>query len=146
MLATEIKNKFIDARKAQNKELKATYEQVVARMINEEKSGKYPVTMKELPDDAVQGLIIKIIKELKETQSYYKPEQEQFIVLENQVKELSQYLPKELSEDEVITIIKKIVDSGESNQGKIIGATIKEVGNSFDKSKIAGLVNKILRG
>ena len=43
-----------------------------------------------------------------------------------------------------MNIIKEILTSGETNMGKIIGATVKKVGNNFDKSKIAGLVKKIM--
>lgn len=143
MLQTEIREKFNQARKEQNKELKATYEMVISKMIYEEKSGKYEKGA-GLTDDVVQNIIIKIIKELKETQSFYKIENPKYSELENQIKELSQYLPKEMSENEVISIIKNIISSGESNVGKVTGLTIKQVGNSFDKSKISGLVKKVI--
>jgi uncharacterized protein YqeY len=58
------------------------------------------------------------------------------------LKELSQYLPKQMSEDEVIEIIKRIKET-ETNMGKVIGLTVKEVGNRFDKSKIAQLVKSV---
>jgi uncharacterized protein YqeY len=47
-----------------------------------------------------------------------------------------------MSEEEVIAIIKRIKET-EPNMGKVIGLTAKEVGNRFDKSKIAALVKKI---
>lgn len=143
MLQTEIREKFNRARKEQNKELKATYEMIISKMLYEEKSGKYE-NGASLTDDVVQNIIIKTIKELKETQSFYKIEDPKYIELENRIRELSQYLPKEMSEDEVTNVIKNIISSGESNVGKVIGLTIKQVGNSFDKSKISGLVKKVI--
>ena len=47
-----------------------------------------------------------------------------------------------MSEEEVIEIIKRI-KSTEPNVGKVIGLTVKEVGNRFDKSKIAVLVQGV---
>ena len=46
------------------------------------------------------------------------------------------------TEEEVIEIIKKFKET-ESNPGKLIGLTAKEVGNRFDKSKIAALVKQV---
>jgi hypothetical protein len=47
-----------------------------------------------------------------------------------------------MSEDEVIAIIRRIKET-EPNLGKVIGLTVKEVGNRFDKSKIAALVKNV---
>ena len=58
------------------------------------------------------------------------------------IAELERYLPQMMSEDEVIAIIARIKES-ESNMGKVIGLTIKEVGNRFDKSKIVALVKSV---
>ena len=57
--------------------------------------------------------------------------------------QVEEYLPKQLTEEEVIEIIKR-VKGNETNMGKIIGLTAKEVGNSFDKKKIAALVKGVL--
>ena len=63
------------------------------------------------------------------------------IFLPNTLEELSQYLPKQMSEEEVIEIIEKFKGT-ETNLGKLIGLVVKEVGNRFDKAKIAGLVKQ----
>ena len=44
--------------------------------------------------------------------------------------------------EEVIEIIKRLKET-ETNPGKLIGLTAKEVGNRFDKSKIAALVKQV---
>ena len=63
-----------------------------------------------------------------------------------QIAELQQYLPKALTLDEVRHIILEIIESGETNKGKIIKATVSEVGNRFERSKIPGLVEIALMG
>lgn len=137
-LKETIKAKRIDYFKARNENLKQAYENVLNRIMLEEKSGKYD---SELTDEQVQSLIIKEIKESKDVQTYYKPDETKYIELSDRIVELEQYLPKEMTEDEVVAIIEEIKASGETNKGKIIGAVIKKVGNRFDKSKIASLVN-----
>ena len=132
-----IKQNRIKYFKERNEALKQAYESVLARIMNEEKSGKYTG---ELSDEVVQNLIIKEIKELKDAITYYKPEEDKYTELELRIKELEQYLPNELTEEEVIKIINDVKATGETNKGKIIGFVVKQVGNRFDKSKIAKMV------
>ena len=132
-----IKQNHIKYFKERNEALKQAYESILARIMNEEKSGKYTG---ELSDEVVQNLIIKEIKELKDAITYYKPEEDKYTELELRIKELEQYLPNELTEEEVIKIINDVKATGETNKGKIIGFVVKQVGNRFDKSKIAKMV------
>lgn len=104
-----------------------------------EKSGQYELP---LTDEQIVNLITKEVKERQDLLAIYKPEDEQYITADYTIKELSQYLPSQLSEAEVIEIIKKLMET-ETNPGKLIGLTVKEVGNRFDKSKIAALVKKL---
>lgn len=141
MLVTEIRSEFNQARKDRNLVAKSAYESVIAKMLIAEKDGKHEVPLK---DDVVVDLLKKEIKELKETQSFYSEENEQYVLLESKINLLTGYLPEELPEERVIDIIREFVSKGETNKGKLIGLTIKEVGANFDKSKVAGLVNKVL--
>ena len=104
-----------------------------------EKSGQFELP---LTDEQIVNIIAKEVKEREELLSVYKPEDEPYILAEYSIKELSQYLPKQMSEDEVIEIIKRLKET-EPNVGKLIGLTVKEVGNRFDKSKIATLVRSV---
>ena len=141
MLVTEIRGEFNQARKDRNLVAKSAYESVIAKMLIAEKDGKHEVPLK---DDVVVDLLKKEIKELKETQSFYSKGNEQYTLLENRINLLTKYLPEELPEERVIDIIREFVSKGETNRSKLIGLTIKEVGANFDKSKVAGLVSKVL--
>ena len=140
-LKETIKTKRIEYFKAKNEDLKMAYEAVLNRIMTEEKSGKYTG---ELPDDVVQTLIKKEIKESRDTLTFYKETDEQYKSLLARVTELEQYLPAEMSEEDVVKIIQEVIATGETNRGKIIGAVIKKVGNSFDKGKVPVLVGKLL--
>lgn len=139
MLKELINEKWKEAFKARDMDKRTAYEMIKQRILVAEKSGQFELS---LSDEQITNLIIKEIKECEDTLQFYKPEDEAYRVSVAIIKELEQYLPKQMTEEEVIEIIKRIKTT-EPNVGKVIGLTIKEVGNQFDKSKIAALVKKI---
>lgn len=143
MLEQTIRNKFNEARKSKDELMRKTYESVIAKIMVAEKSGKYTLPLQE---DVVVSLLQKEVKELEETKACYAAMSavDEISNIELQIAELKQYLPSELSEEEVIEKIKEVISGGETNKGKIIGTVAKFVGSRFDKSKIAGLVAKVM--
>ena len=143
MLEQTIRNKFNEARKRKNELMRKLYESVIAKIMVAEKSGKYTLP---LPEDVIVSLLQKEVKELEETKACYAAMSaaDEVDNIELQIAELKQYLPAELSEEEVVEKIKEVINGGETNKGKIIGAVAKFVGSRFDKSKIAGLVAKVI--
>lgn len=143
MLEQTIRNKFNEARKSKNELLRKLYESVIAKIMVTEKSGKYSLPLSE---DVIVSLLQKEVKELEETKACYATMSavNEVSNIEMQIAELKQYLPTELTEEEVVEKIKEVINGGEANKGKIIGAVAKYVGSRFDKSKIAGLVAKVM--
>ena len=139
MLKELINKKFIEEFKTRVAIRRYPYEIMKQRIMVAEKSGQFELP---LTDEQITNLIVKECKEREELLSVYKPEDEQYKLAEYTLQELSQYLPKQMSEEEVIEIIKRLKET-ETNPGKLIGLTIKEVGNRFDKSKIAALVKQV---
>lgn len=139
MLKDIINEKWKEAFKARDMIARSAYEFVKQRIMLAEKSGKYELP---LSDEIVGNLIVKEYKEREEVLQFYKPEDEAYKNAVAQMKILEEYLPKQMTEDEVIAIIRRIKET-ELNLGKVIGLTVKEVGNSFDKSKIAALVRGV---
>jgi uncharacterized protein YqeY len=138
-LKETINQKFIEAFKTRDAIKKFPYEIMKQRIMVAEKSGQYE---EPLTDEQIVNLIAKEIKERTELMSIYSPGDFEYEAAAHTVKELSQYLPAQLTEDEVLGIIMRIMLT-ESNKGKIIGLTVKEVGNRFDKARIATLVKSI---
>ena len=134
-----INKKFIEEFKTRIAIRRYPYEVMKQRIMVAEKSGQFELP---LTDEQITNLIVKECKEREELLSVYKPGDEQYILAEYTLQELSQYLPKQMSEEEVIEIIKRLKET-ETNSGKLIGLTVKEVGNRFDKSKIAALVKSV---
>lgn len=139
MLKELINDKWKEAFKARDMEKRTAYEMIKQRILVSEKSGQFELP---LTDEQITNLIIKEIKEREDVLQFYKPEDEAYQTNVAIIKELEQYLPKQMTEEEVIAIIKRIKET-EPNFGKVIGLTVKEVGNQFDKSKIAALVRSV---
>lgn len=133
-----INQRFIEEFKTREYIRRYPYEIMKQRILTAEKSGQFELP---LADEQIINLIAKECKEREELLNIYKAGDEQYELSKYMLEELSQYLPKQLSEEEVIAIIKRLKET-EPNTGKLIGLTVKEVGNKFDKSKIAALVKQ----
>jgi uncharacterized protein YqeY len=134
-----INEKWKEAFKARDEQRRTAYELIKQRIMVAEKSGQVELP---LSDEYIINLIVKEVKEREDVLSFYKPEDAAYISAKAVIEELSQYLPKQMSEEEVIEIIKRI-KATEPNLGKVIGLTVKEVGNRYDKSLIAALVKRV---
>lgn len=140
MLKEIINEKWKIAFKAKDETRRSVYEVLKQRIMIAEKSGQFSLP---LTDEQITGLIIKEYKERQDLLIFYKPTDTEYIDATMFLIELEQYMPKQLTEAEVIEIIKR-VKGNETNMGKIIGLTAKEVGNRFDKKKIAALVKGVM--
>ena len=134
-----INEKWKEAFKARDEQKRTAYELIKQRILVAEKSGQVELP---LTDEYITNLVVKEVKEREDVLTFYKETDAAYINAKAVIEELSQYLPKQMTEDEVISIIKRIKET-ETNMGKVIGLTVKEVGNRFDKSKIATLVKSV---
>ena len=142
MLYETIKQKHTDAMKKRNPLLKSAYGNVLAKIVVAEKSGNYTFP---LEDSVIESLIVKEIKELEETRSFYPASDDKYEDISVQIAELNQYLPQALTEPEVESmILGYIAATAETNKGKITGAVAKMVGNRFDKKLIKGIVERVM--
>ena len=139
MLKDIINEKWKEAFKARDMEKRTAYEMIKQKILVAEKSGLYALP---LTDDQITNLIVKEIKEREDVMQFYKPEDDAYKMAVAIIAELEQYLPKQMTEEEVLAIIKRIKET-ETNMGKVIGLTVKEIGNRFDKAKIAALVKTV---
>ena len=142
MLQEQINLKWKELFKARDVVGKSAFECVKSKILVAEKSGSYELP---LTDSVVEGIIAKEVKELQETKTFYKPENQQYKDLDYKISLLNEYLPKQMTTEEVKAIIAKLYVT-EQNKGKLIGLTVKEIGTRFDKSKIVSLVNEVIGG
>lgn len=101
----------------------------------------------ELSDEDIIDIIAKQVKQKNDTISdFKKAEREDLIELtEQEIDVLTQYLPKQLSEEEIDEIVKIAVDEVSANttqdMGKVMAKVMPQVKGRADGS----LVNKIVR-
>lgn len=104
-----------------------------------------------LDDTTIEQLIAREIKKRNDSASQYeaagRPE-----LSETELKEaavIKAYLPAQASEEEILAVIKKVVNdlgvSDMSGMGQVIGGVKKELGNSADGALVAQLVKNTLQ-
>jgi hypothetical protein len=100
----------------------------------------------ELDDEGVQTVVKRQIKQWKDALEDYQEAGRQDLIKETEqkIKLLKEYLPEQLSDDELKQIIKKVKEeSGIKQSGPLIGKVMERVGNKAEGSKVAQLVNQL---
>jgi uncharacterized protein YqeY len=142
MLKEQLQKDKLNAMKSKESAKVSAITAVMTKVIVAEKSGNYELP---LADETIQTLIQKEIKELQESMSYYAATDTQYLTMSEQVEVLKTYLPQSYTDLEVESmVVGYLAATEETNKGKVIGAIAKMVGNRFDKSKIKGIVEKVL--
>ncbi len=95
-------------------------------------------------------IIQKLVKQRRESAAIYK-EQNRQDLYEKEITEadvLEKYLPAKMSEEELLGIIKGIVEKvgakSPSDMGKVMGAATKELAGKADGKEISAIVKQLL--
>jgi len=100
----------------------------------------------ELTDEQVAEIVKTEIKKRRDAIDAYRqgdrPELAE--AEEKEKKVLEEYLPAQLSDDEIEAIITKVMEMGETNFGKIMGEVMKQAGGQADGTRVSALVKKML--
>ena len=139
MLLQDLQKANIEAMKAHNQNARAILSVVISRckLLEVELRAKG----NELSDADVLGIIQKIIKELgDERDGYLKTNNlERAKLIEEQAEIIKVYLPKQLSEEEILAEINKLED-------KSIPSIMKHFKTNFAGKVDMSLVSKLARG
>lgn len=144
MLLDEIRARFNEARKTKDDIAKSALEAVIAGVLLKQKSGKGEVT-----DSDVIECVSKEIKVQTEIAELYNEKDVTTSTLaSNKIAVLKEFLPKQLTEEEVLAIIKEkdiYDDCSPKTKGMIIKSIMPLLVGKFDKSKVNGLVEEYLK-
>lgn len=103
-----------------------------------------------LSDEAVQKVIAREVKKRDEAAELYEKGGNNIQAGKERAEKevLNQYLPEQLSDEELDTLVQEAVKTaGDSpQQGKVIGAVKQQVGNKADGARVAAAVQRELRG
>lgn len=144
MLKELIKKDEIAAMKARDK-AKVN----VLRLVNSDIKGFEVNERETISDEGVIRILEKNIKQTKETIEYAKQANSDEKVQEGNfaLSILTQYLPKQLSEEEVNDMLKEIIKNGNytsKDMGKIMKEIMPKVNGKFDRTKINPMVKSLL--
>ncbi len=113
------------------------------------KTGKDTATA-EVPEEVELLTLQKLVKQRKETAEIYKEQNrlDLYDVEMFQVSILEKYLPEQLSEDEVKSIILSIIKesgaTGMRDMGKVMGLAGKQLTGKADNKIVAAFVKELL--
>ena len=113
------------------------------------KTGKDTATT-EIPEEVELQTLQKLIKQRKEAAEMYKSQNRKdlFDVEMFQVSIIEKYLPEQMSENEIKTIIQQIIAetgaSGMKDMGKVMGLAGKQLLGKADNKIVAAFVKELL--
>ena len=105
----------------------------------------------EISDEIALKIIVKLVKQRKDSAQIYNEQNRQDLEKDEleQLKHLEVYLPKQLSEDEIIIIIDTIVDDlgavSMKDMGRVMSEANKKIGSQADGKLIANIVRNKLQ-
>ena len=150
-LREKIETDYKNALKSKDKNKISTYRLILAGIKDLDINNRSGSKKKETDDEDIKKLLKKMIKQRSESiEVYKKNNREDLLKIEQQeVEILSNYLPKQLSEDETLKlcndVVAKLGAKDIKDMGKIMGELKKNYSDSIDFA-IAGKVLKNILG
>ncbi len=101
-------------------------------------------------DDTAIKLIQKLVKQGKESAELYSSQNRPELAAEElaQVAVMEKYLPKQMSEEEVATVLKEIIAqtgaAGPQEMGKVMGVATKQLAGKAEGRVISAIVKQLL--
>ena len=150
----DLKNKinldYNEALKAKDKSRISTYRLILSAIKDLDISNRSGPNKKDTDDDDIKKLLKKMIKQRAESIDVYKKNNREDLlkIEESEHKILSDYLPKQLSEEETKRICSEVAQKLGANSikdmGKVMGELKKNYSDTLDFSKAGLLLKKIL--
>jgi uncharacterized protein len=109
-------------------------------------------TVAEVSSDVENKLLMKAAKQRKESADIFQQQGRKDLADKElvQLEVINRYLPKQLSESEIESAVKKIIEQvgakGPQDMGKVMGNATKSLAGQADGKVISELVKKLLAG
>mgnify|MGYP001492651869 FL=1 len=149
-LREKIETDYKSAAKAKDKNKISTYRLILSGIKDLDINNRSKAEKKETDDEDIKKLLKKMIKQRSESIELYKKNNRKDLqeIEESEVEVISQYLPKQLSEEETKKICIEIINStGASSikdMGKVMGELKKNNSDSIDFSKAGAVIKELL--
>ena len=149
-LKDTIETEYKNALKAKDKSKISTYRLILSSIKDLDISNRSGPNKKNTDDEDIKKLLKKMIKQRTESIDVYKKNNRDDLlkIEENEHKILSDYLPKQLSEEETKKICSEVVQklgaSSIKDMGKVMGELKKNYSDNLDFSKAGSILKEIL--
>ena len=149
-LKCKIESDYQNSLKSKDKGKISTYRLILASIKDLDIANRSGPKKKETDDNDVKQLLKKMIKQRSESIEIYKKNNREDLlkVEENEVSILSNYLPKQLSEEETknvcLEVVKKINAQSIKDMGKVMGELKKNYSDNLDFSKAGAILKEVL--
>lgn len=107
-------------------------------------------TQKELTETEIEGIVAKEIKKRKDSIADYEKGGRQDIVetVNNEIKILEKYLPEQLTEEEILSLVKEAIENtgaaSMKDMGKVMGALREKTTGKADGKVVSDMVKQEL--
>ena len=149
-LREKIEADYKNALKSKDKNKISTYRLILSGIKDLDINNRSGPNKKDTDDDDIKKLLKKMIKQRSESIEVYKKNNRNDLleIEENEVNVLSEYLPKQMSEEETISICKQIIEktgaSSIKEMGKVMGELKQNHSDTIDFSKAGALIKDLL--
>ena len=149
-LREKIESDYKNALKSKDKNKISTYRLILSGIKDLDINNRSGPNKKDTDDEDIKKLLKKMIKQRSESIEVYKKNNRNDLleIEENEVNVLSEYLPKLMSEEETLSICKKIIEKTGANSikemGKVMGELKQNHSDTVDFSKAGALIKDLL--
>ena len=150
-LRDKIESEYKNALKSKDKNKISTYRLILSGIKDLDINNRSGPDKKETDENDIKKLLKKMIKQRSESiEVYKKSNREDLLEIEQaEVNILSEYLPKQLGEDETkklcSEIIEKVGASSIKDMGKVMGELKKNHSDDIDFSKAGSILKELLK-
>ena len=149
-LREKIESDYKNALKSKDKNKISTYRLILSGIKDLDINNRSGPNKKDTDDEDIKKLLKKMIKQRSESIEVYKKNNRNDLleIEENEVNVLSEYLPKQMSEEETLSICKQIIEKTGANSikemGKVMGELKQNYSDTIDFSKAGALIKDLL--
>ena len=149
-LRESIESDYKTALKAKDKNKISTYRLILSGIKDLDISNRSGTEKKETDEEDIKKLLKKMIKQRSESIELYKKNNRKDLqdIEEQEVSVISQYLPKQISEEDTKKICEEAIKSTGANSikdmGKVMGELKKNNADSIDFSKAGAIIKELL--
>lgn len=145
-IVDKIDQSLKDSIKSKEQERTLTLRSIIS-LIKQKEIEKRTQDKKDVTDEDIALILNKMVKQRREAIELYKKGERKDLV-EKEVKELNiiqEYLPKQLSEEEIIKICEQTIENLQAKSLKDVGKIIGSIKSKYKGSVDLSIVGKIVK-